>query len=127
MELHNRAEFFISRLFGKLARFSICAALLLLFTFIAAYHFSIAATLLLEGPFGMLYARLIVASIYSAAALIVFISMWAIPAKPLTKYRATDALLSPRDTQMAALIKAAMVGYAMARKSGERHPSNENH
>lgn len=127
MDLRHLTEFVINRLFGRLLRRSIGAMLLVLFTLIAAYHLSIAATLALDGLFGMLYARLIVASIYSAAALIVLIVMWAISTKPLIKDRAADALVSSRDSQIAALIQAAIVGYAMARKSGERHPLNGNH
>jgi hypothetical protein len=68
----------------------------------------------------MFYARLIVAVIYVAAALIALTFLMATRTRPLIEDRAADALVSPRDVQIAALIEAAMLGYAMARKSGHR-------
>jgi hypothetical protein len=74
----------------------------------------------LEGLYGMLYARLIIAAIYVAAASIVLVVLVATRTRPLIKDRAADAKVSPHDSQIAALVEAAMLGYAMARKSGDR-------
>ena len=117
MQLSQIPEFVIRHLFSRLKRRAIGAALLALFTLIAVYHFTIAGTLALEGIYGMLYARLIVAAIYAAAAFMVLIVFWATRTKPPIKDQTADALVSLRDTQIAALIEAAMLGYAMARKS----------
>jgi hypothetical protein len=120
MRLSQIPEFAIRHFFSRLKRRAIGAALLVLFTLIAVYHITMAGTLVLEGIYGMLYARLIVAAIYAAAAFIVLIVFWTTRTKPLIKDQTADALVSLRDTQIAALVEAAMLGYAMARKSGDR-------
>ena len=120
MQLSQIPEFAIRHLFSRLKRRAIGAALLVLFTLVAIYHFTIAGTLALEGIYGMLYARLIVAAIYAAAAFIVLTVFWVTRTKPLIKDQTADALVSLRDSQIAALVEAAMLGYAMARKSGNR-------
>jgi len=81
---------------------------------------TIAGTLELEAEYCILYARLIVAAIYLAAALSVLIVLWATRTMPLIKAQTADAQMSRRDMQIAALIEAVMLGYAMARKSGDR-------
>lgn len=120
MQPNHITEFVINHLFSRLLRRAIGAALLVLFTLVAAYHFTIAGTLVLEGLYGMLDARLIIAAIYVAAASIVLIVLVATRTRPLIKDRAADAQVSPHDSQIAALVEAAMLGYAMARKSGDR-------
>ncbi len=120
MRLSHITEFAIHHIFGRLKRRAIGAALLVLFTVIAVYQFTIAGTLGLEAEYGILYARIIVAAIYTAAALSVLIVLWVTRTKPPFKAQAVDALMSPRDTKIAALIEAALLGYVMARKSDER-------
>jgi hypothetical protein len=120
MQLNHITEFVIYHLFSRLLRRAIGAVLLVLFTLVAAYHFTIAGTLVLEGLYGMLYARLIIAAIYLAAASILLIVLVATRARPLIKNRAPDAGVSSHDPQIAALVEAAMFGYAMARKSADR-------
>ena len=120
MQLNHITEFVINLLFYRLLRRAIGAGLLVLFTLVAAFHFTIAGTLVLEGLYGMLYARLIIAAIYVAAASIVLVVLVATRTRPVIKDRAADAQVSPHDSQIAALVEAAMLGYAMARKSGDR-------
>jgi hypothetical protein len=119
MQLSHITGITIQVLFGKLLRRATGIALLVLFTFVAVYHFTVAGTLELEGAYGLLYARLIIAVIYLAAALIMLIVMWTTRTKPLIKNKAA-AVVSSRDVQMAALIEAAVLGYAAARKFGGR-------
>lgn len=121
MQLNHITEFVIHHLFSRLLRRAIGTGLLVLFALVAAYHFTIAGTLVLEGLYGMLYARLIIAGIYVVAASIVLIVLVATRTRPPpVKDRPADALVSPYDAQIAALVEAAMLGYAMARKSGDR-------
>jgi len=120
MRLSDVSEIAVSLLFGRLLRRALGAALLVLFALIAAYHFTIAGTLALDAEVGALYARLIVAAIYTAAALIVLIVLWATRTKPAISGQTADALMSPRNAQVAMLVEAAMLGYALARKSGDR-------
>jgi hypothetical protein len=91
-----------------------------LFTLVAVYYFTMAGTQALEAEYGLLHARLIVAAIYTAAALIALIVLWATQRKPLIKHQTADALMSPRNAPIVMLIEAAMLGYALARKPGDR-------
>jgi hypothetical protein len=120
MRLSYITEFTINRLFSKLKRRTIGASVLVLFTLVAVYYFTIAGTQALEAEYGLLHARLIVAAIYSVAALIALIVLWATRRKPPIKDQTADALMSPRNAQIAMLIEAAMLGYTLARKSGDR-------
>jgi hypothetical protein len=119
MRLSDVSEIAVSLLFGRLLRRALGAALLVLFALIAVYHFTVAGTLALDAEVGVLYARLIVAAIYTAAALITLIVLWATRTKPLIEDQTADALMSPRNAQVAMLVEAAMLGYALARKSGD--------
>ena len=120
MRLSHITEFTINRLLSKLKRRTIGALVLALFTLVAVYYFTIAGTQALEAGYGLLHARLIVAAIYLAAALSALIVLWATRTMPFIKAQAADAQMPRRDMQIAALIEAAMLGYAMARKSGDR-------
>jgi hypothetical protein len=123
MQLSHITEFAIDQLFGRLLRRMAAFVLLVLFALIALYHFTVAGMLALEGVYGVLIARLIVAAIYLAAALIMLVSLWATRTKPAIGNPNGDAAVPPRDMQMAAVIEAAVLGYAMARKTRERMPS----
>ena len=120
MRLNDVPEFAINLLFGRLLRRAIGAALLALFALIAVYYFTVAGTLALEAEFSVLNARLIVAAIYTAAALVVLIVLWATRTKPLITDETAAALASPRNAQMMMLIEAVMLGYSLARKPGDR-------
>jgi hypothetical protein len=120
MRLSGVSEVAVSLLFGRLLRRALGAALLVLFALIAVYHFTIAGTLALDAEVGVLYARLIVAAIYTAAVLVTLIVLWATRTKPLITDQTADALMSPRNAQIAMLIEAATLGYALARKTGDR-------
>lgn len=120
MRLSDVSEVAVSLLFGRVLRRALGAALLVLFALIAVYHFTIAGTLALDAEVGVLYARLIVAAIYTAAALVTLIVLWATRTKPLITDQTADALMSPRNAQIAMLIEAATLGYALARKTGDR-------
>jgi hypothetical protein len=120
MPFTNIAEIVFDYLFGRLMRRAIVAALIALFALIAIYHFTIAGALALEAQYGLLYARVIVAAAYSAAALITLIVFWAMRPKPPIENHVAGALTSPRNTQIAMLIEAAILGYTVARKSGSR-------
>ncbi len=118
MRFSHIAEFTINHLFSRLKRRTIGASALVLFTLVAVYYFTSAGMQALEAEYGLLHARLIVAAIYTAAALIALIVLWATRAKPPIDDQTANALMSPRNAQIAMLIEAAMLGYALARKSG---------
>ena len=105
-------------LFGRLLRLAILLVLIGLFSLIAIYHLTIAGTLALEAQYGLLYARLIVAVVYSVAALIAAIIFWAIRTKRSNENQV--AATAPRNTKIAMLMEAGMFGYTLGRKSRHR-------
>jgi hypothetical protein len=133
MRLNDIADPIVNYLFGRLLRRAIGILLMAAFVLVALYYASGAAVLVLANQFGTLQAYLIMAAIYAGAALTVFVVLWATRGKPtasLTQSAASgaasgaapDALGSPRNMQIAMLIEAVMLGYAMARKPGSRLP-----
>jgi hypothetical protein len=114
-QLHHRIHHQSS--FQQVKSRTIGASVLVLFTLVAVYYFTIAGTQALEAEYGLLHTRLIVAAIYSVAALIALIVLWATRRKPPIKDQTADALMSPRNAQIAMLIEAANT---LARKSGDR-------
>lgn len=106
--------------FGRLLRRALLVALVALCALIAVYHFTVAGTLALEAEYGLLYARLIVAAIYTAAALIAVIVLWATRSKPAPVTEVDGAVISQRNAQIAMLIEAAMLGFTLGRKTGSR-------
>jgi hypothetical protein len=120
MRLNDIADLTVNHLFGRLLRRGLAAALLALFAAIAFYYASAAGTLALSIKFGLLYAYVIMAAIYAVAAMIVLIALWATRRKPLVSAKVEGALANPRNMQIAMLIEAVMLGYSMARKSGDR-------
>ena len=117
MELSHITEFAIKYFFGRIVRRLFGVALVVLFALIAIYHFTIAGMLALETQFVPLYARLIVAAIYTGAALIVLIVLMATRAKPPAPARKLS-----HTTQILMFIEDILLAYSSARKSG-RHKS----
>jgi len=111
------AEIAFSYLFGRALRRAMLVALIGVFTLTAIYHFTIAGTLALEAQYGLLYARLIVGTAYSAAALVTTIIFWAMRTKRPNERRVVGATAAPRNAQIAMLIEAGMLGYTFGRKS----------
>ena len=92
-------------------------ALIALLALIAVYHFTVAGTLALEAQFGVVYARLMVAGVYTALAAVPFGILWATRGKAAKA--PAPALPATAEAKVAMLVEAAMLGYNLARK-GER-------
>ena len=123
MRLDDIADLTVKHLFGRLLRRALGAALLAALAVVAFYYATSAGMLALAIKFGTLYAYLIMAAIYAAAAMIVLIALWATRSKPaasLSQSAASSPLASPRNMQIVMLIEAAMLGYSMAKKPGSR-------
>ena len=82
----------------------------------ALYFFTVAGTIALETRYGALDARVIVGAIYAAVAIITTI-VWATRGKPASS--SAPVLSGQREMQIAMLVEAVMLGYALARK-GDR-------
>jgi hypothetical protein len=121
MRFTHITEIVFNYLFGHFLRRAMLAALIGLFALIAIYHFTFAGMLALENQYGLLYARLIVAAVYSVAVLILTIVFWAMRTKPLIETtQVAAAITAPRNTQIAMLIEAVVLGYTLGRKSAKR-------
>jgi len=108
----------IHHLAGRLIRRALLALVIAAFAIVAIFYFTIAGMLALEAQYGALYAHLIVAAIYTAAALTGAI-LWMVQRKPAI---ASDpAVARAREMQLVMLLEAAMLGYGLARR-GVRAP-----
>lgn len=125
MRLTDIAEGAASALIARLMKRAILIALVGVFGIVALYYASAAGTVALALAYGPIYAYLIMAGIYAIAALIALTVFYA------TRNRATAArqplageaaglLSQPRNMQIAMLIEALMLGYSLARKSGNK-------
>lgn len=117
MSLSDIASATIGRILGRLTRRALCWLLAGLFGLAALYQASVAAVVALEEAFGALYAHLIVAAFYLVVALAIVGYLWVSVRRPLLDedYRKTLAKL-PAEAQVATIIEAMLLGYAMARR-----------
>lgn len=109
MRLENIAGW----IFGRILRRALLALLVAVFAVVAIYYFTVAGSIALETEYGLLHARLIVGGIYAALAISCAI-WWAIQGSTATSN--APALSGQRDMQIAMLVEAVMLGYALARK-----------
>ncbi|WP_419572293.1 hypothetical protein [Rheinheimera sp.] len=121
MRLTDIAENALGHLIARYVRRAILLALIGVCAIVTPYYLSSAASLALALEYGPLYAYLVMAGIYAAAALIALTVFYATRNRALARQAATDGaaglLSSPRNMQIAMLIEAVMLGYSLARKS----------
>ncbi|HZP74865.1 MAG TPA: hypothetical protein VFB45_01865 [Pseudolabrys sp.] len=125
MRINHIAEMAFEQLFGRLLRRAIGVALVALFALIALYHFTVAGTLALEAQYGLLTARLIVAVIYTLAALVTLLVLWSTRNGKLAGRSNDLGLASTRgaqNTQLAMLVEAVLIGYSLARRAPDERP-----
>ena len=113
MRIEDVAGLAFAHVFGRIFRRALLILLIAGFAIVALYYFTAAGSLSLETHFGALHALLIVGAVYAAAA-ISFAIWWALLNKPASA--STPALGTPRDMQIAMLVEAVMLGYALASK-----------
>jgi hypothetical protein len=109
MQLEN----IVRRLFSHIFRRALLVLLVAIFAVVAIYYFTVAGSIALETQYGLLHAHLIVGGTYAALAIAVAI-WWAVEGK--TANSSAPVLSGQRDMQMAMLVEAVMLGYALARK-----------
>lgn len=119
MRLDQLATAALDHVFGRLLRRALLAILIAALAVTAIYQFTAAATLALQDQYGALQAPLIIGAIYATLALIVLAVLWAMRAKSASA--SAPVLTGQREMQMAMLVEAVMLGYALARK-GDRAP-----
>jgi hypothetical protein len=117
MALTDIASATIGRIVGRLARRVVAWILVGIFGLAALYQASVAAVVALEAAFGALYAHLMIAGFYAIVAIAIVTYLWVTVRRPLLDddYRKTLAKL-PAEAQVATIVEALLLGYAMSRK-----------
>ena len=117
MQLNDITTLTFETLFGRLLRRALGAALLAACALIALYYANSAGTVALTDKFGLLYAYMIMAAIYTVAALTIWTVLLSTRPRKTIAGKTEGVLSEPRNMQIAMLIEAVMLGYSMARKT----------
>ncbi len=98
---------------GRIFRRALLVLLIAVFALVAIYYFTVAGTIALDAQYGALHARLIIGAIYALAAAVCLV-WWVVLGKVASV--GAPILSNQRDMQIAMLVEAVMLGYALARK-----------
>lgn len=123
MRLTDIAESAASALIARYVKRVILAALVGILAIVTLYYLSAAGLMAFALVYGPLYAYMLMAGIYALAALIALAVFYATRNRVLVRQNATgDAAgsMTPRNMQIAMLVEAVMLGYTLARKSGNK-------
>jgi hypothetical protein len=115
MRLEDIAGLAFDHIFRRIFVRAVIAFTVAAFSIGAIYHFTVAGTITLQAQYGEIHARLIVGAIYAAIAIACAI-LWKVRGRPASS--SAPALSTQRDMQIAMLVEAVMLGYALARKGG---------
>jgi hypothetical protein len=117
MALADTATATLGRLVGRLVRRVVAWVLVGIFGLAALYQGSVAAVVALEAVMGAFYAHVLIAGFYALLAVGVLIFLWVTVRRPFVddEYRKTLAKL-PVEAQVATIIEALLLGYAMSKK-----------
>lgn len=116
MALTDIATTAISRIAGKLARRMAGWLLVGIFGLAALYQASVAGILALEAEFGSVYAHLLIAGFYAFVAIAVVAVLWVTVRRPFADRNRASLAKLPIEAQIATLVEALLLGYAMSRK-----------
>jgi hypothetical protein len=123
MRLTDIAEGAANTLIARYLKRAILIASISAFAIVTLYYLSAAGSMALALAYGPLYAYLIMAGIYAAAGLIALAVFYATHNRAVVRQNAlgdTAGSMSPRNMQIAMLVEALMLGYTLARKSGNK-------
>jgi hypothetical protein len=111
MQLNQIAKGAVSQMFGRLFLRAIFALVGAICIIVTVAYLTVAGSMALEMQYGAIHARLAIAAIYAAVALIVFAVLLATRTKsvPVT-------LTSKREMQLTMLVEAIALGYSLGRK-----------
>lgn len=115
MRLDHIAGMAVEHLLGRLLRRALVAVALAVAAIVAIYQGGVAGTLALQAEYGATNAHLIVGASFVALAVIFLAIFLAMRGK--SSKVAAPALSQQRELQLAMLVEAVMLGYALARKS----------
>jgi hypothetical protein len=113
MRLEQLALTAVEHVLGRLLRRLMVAAVMLVFALIAVYYLLGASEIALSLQFGELHARLIMGGIFAVLALAALVAWWTMRGK--ARAIAPPQALQVPGLQVAMLVEAVMLGYALAR------------
>ena len=117
MALTDIVSAIIGRIAARLMWRAACWLLVGLFALVALYQVSVAAEVVLEAAFGLLYAHLMIAGFYALLAAGTLTFLWFSGRRPLlsNEHRASLAKL-PAEARVATIIEALLLGYALSKR-----------
>lgn len=116
MRLEHIAGVAFGHLFGRILRRGVLILAVAASVVVAIYHFTVVGTLMLEANYSVIVAQTVVGVFYAFLALVLLAIWWTMGRH--TARTATPAFTVPREVQVAMLVEAVMLGYALARKGG---------
>lgn len=113
----------ISALIFRLLRHLILRAagwfLVGIFALGALYQATVSVSAALELQFGVVYAHLIIATVYALAAAITIAVLWYTPRRTSSGRTSVGTRAEPK-TQIAAIVQAMLFGYSLSRRKQNR-------
>jgi hypothetical protein len=117
MRLERIAMEAVEHLLGRLLRRLMVVLVAVVLALVALYHFEASGLLALEAQYGAINAHLIVGGAFAAATLLAMLIWWAMGRGSGKASAPALPEANPRQLQLAMLVEAVMLGYALARKS----------
>ena len=117
MKLTDIAGAAINRIAGRLVRRAVGWLFVVIFAIAAIYQATVAVSVALELEFGIVHARLIIAALYTIAAIFAMTVLWVTGRRSFLAYedRASIERIPP-ELQIATIVEAMLLGYAMSRR-----------
>ncbi len=117
MTVADVAHVAIDRILGRLARRLLAWLLVAVAVLAAIYHATVAVSAALELEFGVIYAHLIIAAFYGVAVIIIAAILWLTVRRGLLASDRASILRLPPELQIAAIVEAMLLGFAMSRRN----------
>ncbi len=118
MALIDIADVAVNCIVGRLARRAVGWLLVAVAALAAIYQATVAVSAALELEFGVVHAHLMIAAFYAIAAIVIGAMLWFTARRPSLAYdRRASIPRTPPELQIAAIVEAMLLGYAMSRRN----------
>jgi hypothetical protein len=107
----------VNRIFGRLIRRAAAWFFVAVAALACLYQATVAATVALELEFGAIYAHLMIAAFYAVAAILTVAVLWMTGRKSFLALESSAGIERiPPELQIATIVEAMLLGYAMSRR-----------
>ena len=118
MTLADIAGVAVNRIVGRLLRRAVAWLFVAIAVLAGLYQATIAVTAALQIEFGAIYAHLIIAAFYATAAILTVAVLWLTGRNSFLAYESRASIERiPAELQIATLVEAMLLGYAMSRRN----------